>query len=453
MTTAFPRRGWRAAALLGAALGLAGCAGTQDPGRARVEYRGTDPSGAPQTESGPGAIVARDGYYTAVAREGDTVETLAARAGVPAADLGAYNGRSAKAPLRAGEELVLPPRPEGYEVARAAPGDPAAAAPRRPEPAPDAAIEDAPLEERASDASATPGPAEEAPGAMVEPGGEDGGWSPDLAAAAIDRASGAETEDGAAGPGAPPSVGDPLPPDPDPAPDLASPELGRYQSGAPAPRETADTYAAEETGQIAPTPEARDAEARGTPTPQSRPARSAPGEERSADTLRPDLDPGSLPEEPSEDLAAREVDAAVPDPGPETEPEPEPEPAGEGRFLRPVSGPVAIGFGPRPEGGRNEGVDFAAPAGSPVRAAADGEVALVSEALGGLGTIVLLRHPDDLLTVYGRLSDVGVAKGDIVSRGQRIGAVAAPEPPAEARMHFEIREGADAVDPMAYLGG
>jgi len=122
-----------------------------------------------------------------------------------------------------------------------------------------------------------------------------------------------------------------------------------------------------------------------------------------------------------------------------------------GRFLRPVSGPVALGFGPRADGGRNEGVDFAAPAGAPVRAAADGEVALVSEALGGLGTIVLLRHPDELLTVYGRLADVRVAKGEIVARGQRIGAVAAPEPPAEPRMHFEIREGAEAVDPMAYL--
>ena len=83
----------------------------------------------------------------------------------------------------------------------------------------------------------------------------------------------------------------------------------------------------------------------------------------------------------------------------------------------------------------------------------DGEVALVSKALGGLGTIVLLRHPDEMLTVYGRLAEVTVAKGDIVSRGQRIGAVAQPEAPAEPRLHFEVREGARSVDPMAYLDG
>ncbi len=108
--------------------------------------------------------------------------------------------------------------------------------------------------------------------------------------------------------------------------------------------------------------------------------------------------------------------------------------------------PFNTGAGPD----RNDGVDFAAPAGAPVVAAADGEVALVSQSLGGLGTIVLVRHPDDLLTDYGRIDGVSVAKGDPISRGQQIGVVsdaAAGEP----RMHFEVRRGAESLDPMQFL--
>lgn len=121
------------------------------------------------------------------------------------------------------------------------------------------------------------------------------------------------------------------------------------------------------------------------------------------------------------------------------------------QLTRPVEGTVAVpydvGSGPQ----RNEGVDFAAPAGAPVVAAEDGEVALVSESLGGLGTIVLVRHPNDLMTVYGRLGEVTVEKGDYLERGQRLGVVANAPPGTEPRLHFEVRRGADSLDPMEML--
>ena len=120
-------------------------------------------------------------------------------------------------------------------------------------------------------------------------------------------------------------------------------------------------------------------------------------------------------------------------------------------MTRPVSGPVAIGFNKGAGPTRNDGVDFAAKAGAPVVAAADGEVALVSQSLSGLGTIVLLRHPDELLTVYGRIADVTVTKGDAVKRGQQIGVVSNAGAPAEPRMHFEVRKGAESLDPMLFL--
>ncbi len=83
-----------------------------------------------------------------------------------------------------------------------------------------------------------------------------------------------------------------------------------------------------------------------------------------------------------------------------------------------------------------------------MRAADDGTVALVSDSLGGLGTIVLIRHSNDLMTVYGRVTDVSVAKGDSVRQGQSIGKVAPADSPI---MHFEVRVGTESVNPAQYL--
>lgn len=123
-------------------------------------------------------------------------------------------------------------------------------------------------------------------------------------------------------------------------------------------------------------------------------------------------------------------------------------PGARGKLLKPVaSGTILRPYatsGPR----KNEGIDFAAPAGTEVRAAEGGEVALISESLGGLGTIVLIRHPDNLMTVYGRVSGVTLKKGDKVNRGQKVGVVAKG---AKPNLHFEIRRGTASVDPAPYL--
>jgi len=122
------------------------------------------------------------------------------------------------------------------------------------------------------------------------------------------------------------------------------------------------------------------------------------------------------------------------------------------RFVKPVDGAIARPFN-RTAGARSDGVDFAAPQGAAVVAAAPGQVALVSESLGGLGTIVLIRHEDDLLTVYGRVDGVTVKKGDRVQQGQTIGAVAPGASGRDPSLHFEVRQGAESVDPARYLPG
>ena len=93
---------------------------------------------------------------------------------------------------------------------------------------------------------------------------------------------------------------------------------------------------------------------------------------------------------------------------------------------------------------------FAVPAGTSVQAAAPGEVALISEALGGLGTIVLVRHRDDLITTYSTLSDVRVSEGEQVQAGQVLGIVAERENP---ELQFDVFRGTESVDPTPYIGG
>ncbi len=117
-------------------------------------------------------------------------------------------------------------------------------------------------------------------------------------------------------------------------------------------------------------------------------------------------------------------------------------------FLKPVNGTVAKPYNPQPGPNKNDGIDFAVPAGTQVKAAEGGTVALVSDSAGSLGTIVLIRHAGDIMTIYGRMSGVTVEKGEAVVRGQIIGVVADAETPM---LHFQVRKGSDRVDPAPYL--
>ena len=115
------------------------------------------------------------------------------------------------------------------------------------------------------------------------------------------------------------------------------------------------------------------------------------------------------------------------------------------KFLRPVAGKVISPYSGK-QGG-NEGIDIAASPGTAVKAAEDGEVALVSKSVGA-GTIVLIRHADNIYTVYSNISNVTLAKGQKVRRGQRIGVVSEGSP---SYLHFEVRRGTESVDPEPFL--
>ena len=178
------------------------------------------------------------------------------------------------------------------------------------------------------------------------------------------------------------------------------------------------------------------------PQPGTRPpapSTPAPVTEPGVGTETP-LPPSATAPLPEDDTTP----AAEPTPAPEA-PDlgtPQAEPA-TARFVRPVTGSVIRAYAP----GRNDGIDIGVPAGTSVKAADGGTVAAVTTDTNGVA-IVVLKHPDNLLTVYTNLEELTVAKNDNVSRGQTIGSVKAGDP---SFLHFEVRRGLEALDPADFL--
>jgi murein DD-endopeptidase MepM/ murein hydrolase activator NlpD len=145
-------------------------------------------------------------------------------------------------------------------------------------------------------------------------------------------------------------------------------------------------------------------------------------------------------------------------------PEPRPAPAeaapaaappaanGTPRFLRPVAGEVVLGFGPDGSGQTNDGINIAAPAGTPVRAAAAGTVIYAGNELPAFGNLVLVRHDGGWVTAYGHLDTIGVQRGASVAQGQTIGTVGQTGSAKRPQLHFEVRQGSKPVDPAPFLG-
>jgi murein DD-endopeptidase MepM/ murein hydrolase activator NlpD len=130
------------------------------------------------------------------------------------------------------------------------------------------------------------------------------------------------------------------------------------------------------------------------------------------------------------------------------------EPAGSlPSFRWPVRGRVIAGFGPKPNGLQNDGINLAVPEGTPVKAAEDGVVAYAGNELKGYGNLVLVRHSNGFVTAYAHASEIMVKKGDAVKRGQVIAKSGETGSVTSPQLHFEIRKGATPVDPSQYLTG
>ncbi len=337
-------------------------------------------------------VISYPNYQVAVARQGDTVATVAERIGLPAGEVANFNALNPTDPLRAGEVLALPGR--------------------------------------VSAMPATSGGTGIAPGVDVTT----------LASSALDRVDGSGAVIGQ-------TIGSAAQPASEPlrhqvrrgetaftiartynvsakaladwnglGPDLAVRE-GQYliiptataQASAPAPMETVATTPAPGIG--SPTPEPPSAKA---PLPDEE---TVPVAQSTAATEK------AAPASP--DLGTQRTEASA------------------AQFAMPVDGKIIRPYSK----GSNDGIDIAAPAGTTVKAAAGGSVAAITTDTTGT-PIIVLRHDGGLLTVYAGVDGVTVKKGDAVSRGQSIAKVKAGDP---AFLHFEVRQGPESVDPMPYL--
>lgn len=379
-------------ALAAALLALAACGPDQSfdwdlrPKAAGSTADAAARASAPRPAPDARGVLSYPGYQVALARRGDTVATVAARVGLTPEELARANALQPGDALRAGEVLALPRRVDAAPAAVAA-----------------------------------------APGAVI--GGPIDVTT--IAGAAIDRAA-----PGGAAPAAPAAPA---------AAAGAAPARHVVRRGETA-YSVARIYgvsprALAEWNGLGADLALREGQTLLIPTAAAAPAAAPPAVEP----------PGAGSAAPPPPSAAKPLPAEKPAPAAAKPPEAPASPglgaqrtaASAARMGMPVEGRIIRPYAK----GRNDGIDIAAPAGAPVRAAADGTVAAITRDTNNV-SIVVIRHDGGLLTVYAGLDNVSVARGAAVKRGQQIAVVRRADP---SFVHFEVRRGAEATDPMPFL--
>ena len=120
-------------------------------------------------------------------------------------------------------------------------------------------------------------------------------------------------------------------------------------------------------------------------------------------------------------------------------------------FLWPARGRIISNFGPRLGGLHNDGINIAAPKGTPILAADHGVVAYAGNGLKGFGNLILIKHSGGWVTAYAHTEKIFVRRGTQVKRGQKIATVGNTGGVKKPQLHFEVRKGSRAVDPRKEL--
>ncbi|APE45438.1 peptidase M23 [Sulfitobacter alexandrii] len=352
-------------------------------------------------------VISYPNYQVAVARRGDTLADVAARVGASTTQLASYNGIDPAVPLRKDEIIALPNR-----VGEAAPAPSASGGPVDISSLAGNAIDRAPASPGVQTATLAPASPAPAPAATVQTGKEpirhrvERGETAYTVARLYSVPVKALAEWN--GLGADFAVREGqflLIPVPQQNPPKRNPATGATQAAAPAP-----APATSMPGEGSPTPTPPSAK---KPLPQD-------------DTAKP-LPPAATaaPKKPVADVGETTVKTS------------------SAKMATPVQGSIIRGYAK----GKNEGINIKAAPGAAVKAADKGTVAAITKSADGV-PIVVVRHEDNLLTVYANVTDVSVAKGDTVSRGQQIAKLRSGD---DAYVHFEVRKGFDSVDPSPYL--
>jgi len=213
--------------------------------------------------------------------------------------------------------------------------------------------------------------------------------------------------------------------------------------GAPAPAPAGTIAAPATLPPATPTPPAKPAPALPSASPGAAPL-AAPG---SGTTAAPAAPATAAPSATSTQTATANQPAA---PSSITQ-IPQPAARAGGFFLWPVNGKVISPFGTKNGGLHNDGINIAAPRGTPVRAAENGVVVYSGNQIRGFGNLLLIRHADGWVTAYAHNDTLLVKKGQQVKRGETIARVGSTGNVNQPQLHFELRKGTEAVDPMTYL--
>ncbi len=377
---------------------------------------------APQPVAGSASGWSAQGGTPVVLAQGETLDTLSSRYGVPRAALISANGLSSPN-VAPGTRITIPV----YNAA--ASGAPApAAAPRQQ-------MAQAPAETRSDASRFVTGPAPAATLAPARPAAP----VQDIRAKAP---SAAEAKAQA-----------------------AAEAKAKAEADALAMRESRARFAAEAKAKAA----ARtNTTAAAAPAPVAAPAAkpAAPAKvvaEKPAAKPASEAQPARAAAAPAPEKAKPVVVAtapAAPEPKSTAVPKSEPEPtttaslpkaeeAGEKADFRwPARGRVIAGFSGR---GGNEGINIAVPEGTPVKAAEGGTVAYAGSELKGYGNLVLIRHPNGYVSAYAHNGELKVKRGDTVKRGQVVANSGQTGNVSSPQLHFELRKGSAPVDPTPYL--
>jgi len=149
----------------------------------------------------------------------------------------------------------------------------------------------------------------------------------------------------------------------------------------------------------------------------------------------------------SRPLESRPLEAPAQKPAPPAVPPAAP-PAKEAstEFMWPAKGKILAGFAEP----RSKGIDIDGKLGDPVVAAAGGRVTYTGSGIPGLGKLVVIKHDNGFITVYAHNRDILVKEQQSVARGQKIAELGSSDAD-RPKLHFQIRKGSAAVDPLRYL--
>ena len=120
-------------------------------------------------------------------------------------------------------------------------------------------------------------------------------------------------------------------------------------------------------------------------------------------------------------------------------------------FIWPVKGKIILKFGEISSGFHNDGINIESKIDKPVAASADGKIIYTGNEIPGFVNLVLIKHKDNWITAYSHLNRINYKSGYIVKKGEKIGTIGKTGNVNSPQLHFEIRRGKKAFNPIKYL--